>query len=58
MKLKNKKTGEIGELSTWFSADNNKVTGFAVIKENEKFPTDYNSLAELNKEYFLEVDNA
>lgn len=51
MKLRNKKTGEIGELSIWHRADNNEITGFAVIKENEKFPTDYKNLAELNEEW-------
>lgn len=51
MKLKNKKTGEIGELSVWRRADNDELTGFAVIKENEEFPTDYKNLAELNAEW-------
>lgn len=51
MKLKNKKTGEIGELSVWRETDTGKLTGFAVIKENEKFPTDYKNLAELNEDW-------
>ena len=51
MKLRNKKTGEIGELSVWHRADNNELTGFAVIKEGEKFPSDYKNLDELNAEW-------
>ena len=51
MRLRNKKTGEIGELSVWRREDNGELTGFAVLKKNEKFPTDYNSLAELNAEW-------
>ena len=51
MKLRNKKTGDIGELSVWYRADNKEIKEFGVIKENEKFPTDYKSLAELNEDW-------
>lgn len=53
MKLRNKKTGEIGNLLPWVDYKTKKeMSHFAVMLDNRsKEPLSYNSLAELNEEW-------
>lgn len=52
MKLKNKKTGEIGELLPWVDYETKKeMKEFAVMLDNHKELLSYSSLAELNSEW-------
>lgn len=52
MKLRNKKTGEIGNLLPWVDYETKKeMSHFAVMLDNREEPLSYNSLAELNEEW-------
>lgn len=51
MKLRNKKTGEIGELKQWWNRKNRNINGVGVYVSPDKSLNKYNSLAELNEEW-------
>ena len=51
MKLRNKKTGEIGDLKQWWNRKNRNINGVGVYVSLDKPLKQYNSLAELNEEW-------